>query len=187
MPPSALTDLDFTSTASLAPLQPSAAALDRAGEEAAVGLPLLESQGYMVSVTQRSAERLAPRNGSQYVVQVIEDDHDLAQLLIDVFMTSGYEVRWATSRAEINAALRRGREIDVLLLDRELPETDGLTILRQLRAHPRLNALPVILVTGHASPAAVADGLLAGANGYVSKPFKMSGLLKAVQAVLGAD
>ena len=184
MPSNDTAELDFTSPGLEAP-QPTPEALDRAQEEAAVGAPQLASQGYMVSVTQRAAARVPPRNGSQYVVQVIEDDPDLAQLLIDVFMTHDYEVRWATSKAEINAALRRSAEIDVLLLDRELPEADGLSILQQLRAHPRFNALPVIMVTGHAAPARVAEGLIAGANGYVSKPFKLSGLLKAVEAVLG--
>lgn len=179
------TEPDFTSPETLDTPQPTPEALDRAQEEAQVGTPLLASQGYMVSFTQRAAERAPPQNGTRYVVQVIEDDPDLAQLLIDVFMTHGYEVRWATSKAEINAALRRSGEIDVLLLDRDLPEADGLTILQQLRAHPRFNRMPVIMVTGHAGPAEVAAGLIAGANGYVSKPFRLSGLVKAVESVLG--
>ena len=185
MPSPEAKELDFTSPTSLDSPQPTPEALGRAEEEAAVGTPLLESQGYMVSFTQRAAEALPPRNGTHYVVQVIEDDPDLAQLLIDIFITQGYEVRWATSKAEINAALRRCGELDVLLLDRDLPEADGLTVLQQIRAHPRFNALPVIMVTGHATPTRVAEGLIAGANGYVSKPFRMSGLLKAVQSVLG--
>ena len=65
-------------------------------------------------------------------MQVVEDDPDLGQLLIDVFMNQGFEVRWASDKAEINAALRRGNEIDVLLLDRELPDANGLTILQAI-------------------------------------------------------
>lgn len=179
------TDVDFTTSETLevAPISPEA--LDWALEEAAVGMPLLASQGYMVTITLPATQAVPAKNGKQYVVQVIEDDPDLSQLLIDVFMTHGYEVRWATTKAEINAALRRSHEIDVLLLDRELPEADGLAILQQLRAHPRFATLPVILVTGHAGPTQVAEGLIAGANGYVSKPFKLSGLLQAVRTVLG--
>ena len=159
--------------------------LQKFEEEAAVGAPQLESQGFMVSFTKQSPTRLARKNGTQYVVQVIEDDPDLGQLLIDVFMTHGYEVRWATTKAEINQALRRGAEIDVLLLDRELPDANGLNILQAIRGHPTLNTMPVIMVTGLAGPNEVAEGLIAGADGYVSKPFKLSALLKAVQLVLG--
>ena len=184
MPSPTAPEFDFT-TETLEPPQPTPEALDWAREEAAVGMPMLESHGFMVSITQPAPQPVPAKNARQYVVQVIEDDPDLAQLLIDVFMTHGYEVRWATTKAEINAALRRGNEIDVVLLDRELPEADGLAILQQLRAHPRFATLPVILVTGHAHPTQVAEGLLAGANGYVSKPFKLSGLVHAVRAVLG--
>ncbi|QJR13803.1 response regulator transcription factor [Usitatibacter palustris] len=164
---------------------PSPAQVAQAESEAVVGTATLASRGFMVSFTKQSPVRLARKNGTQYVVQVIEDDPDLGQLLIDVLMTYGFEVRWATTKAEINAALRRGGEIDVLLLDRELPDANGLTILQAIRAHPQLNALPVIMVTGLATPADVAEGLVAGADGYVSKPFKLSGLVDAVNLVLG--
>lgn len=175
---------DFTLPITASPA-PSAAQVAQAEEEAVVGTASLASKGFMVSFTKEAPVRLAKKNGTQYVVQVVEDDPDLGQLLIDVLMTHGFEVRWATTKAEINAALRRGGEIDVLLLDRELPEANGLTILQAIRAHPNLSKLPVIMVTGLATPGDVAEGLVAGADGYVSKPFKLSGLVKAVNLVLG--
>lgn len=180
-------DQDFTIDPPVVAPPLSREVLQKAEEEAAVGAPHLQSHGYMVSFTKQSPIRLARKNGTQYVVQVIEDDPDLGQLLIDVFMTHGYEVRWATTKAEINAALRRGSEIDVLLLDRELPDANGLNILQAIRGHPTLAKLPVIMVTGLAGPNEVAEGLIAGADGYVSKPFKLSALLKAVQLVLGTS
>jgi DNA-binding response OmpR family regulator len=71
------------------------------------------------------------------------------------------------------------------LLDIELPDTDGLQVLERLRTHPRLGKLPVIMMTGRAGADDVLAGLAAGADGYVSKPFKMSALVKAVNQVLG--
>lgn len=178
-------ELDFTSEEPKEIPTPAPEDVHRAQGDAHTGVKSLASQGYMVSFTRQSPFRIARKNGTQYVVQVIEDDPDLAQLLIDIFMTAGFEVRWATTKAEINAALRRGNEIDVLLLDRELPDANGLMILQAIRVHPSLNKMPVIMVTGLAGPNEVAEGLIAGADGYVSKPFKMSGLVKAVQLVLG--
>ena len=115
----------------------------------------------------------------------VEDDADLGQLLIDIFMIAGYEVRWASNRAEINAQLRRGDEIDVVLMDVLLPDADGLEILQRLRAHPRFGTIPVIMMTGLSAAQDVSAGLAAGADGYVTKPFQMSGLVKAVGMVLG--
>ncbi|APV48568.1 hypothetical protein BWI17_02020 [Betaproteobacteria bacterium GR16-43] len=176
---------DFTGEEAGVATEPTPEETQRALEDALVGAPSLAKHGFMVSVTKQSEVLIQPKNGKQYVIQVIEDDPDLAQLQIDIFMTHGYEVRWATTKAEINAALRRCNEVDVLLLDRELPDANGLMILQAIRAHPQFGALPVIMVTGLSGPAEVAEGLVAGADGYVSKPFKMSGLLQAVKLVLG--
>ena len=66
-----------------------------------------------------------------------------------------------------------------------LPDADGLQILARLRAHPRFARMPVIMMTGKAESSDVKAGLAAGADGYVSKPFKMSALVAAVNLVLG--
>jgi two-component system, OmpR family, response regulator len=100
-------------------------------------------------------------------------------------MLAGFEVRWASNRSEINAELRRGSEIDLILLDIVLPDANGLQILERLRMHPAYGKMPVIMMTGKAAGDDVLAGLAAGADGYVTKPFKMSGLVKAVNQVLG--
>ena len=129
--------------------------------------------------------RIPPRNGSKYVLLVVEDDPDLAQLVIDIFMTAGFEVHWASNRDEINREMNRRPAVDLVLLDILLPDAHGLQILKRIRSHPKLAKLPVIMMTGKSAAADVAAGLSEGADGYVTKPFKMSGLVKAVKQVLG--
>ncbi len=177
--------LDFTRPGPSAAPPPSAEAIEQARREAEAGAPQLKQAGFLVSIARRSPVKVAPRAGGKYVVLVVEDDADLGQLLIDIFMTAGFEVRWASKRAEINAEMKRGDEIDVMLLDVELPDANGLQVLRQLRGHPRFAKLPVIMVTGRSEAVDVLAGLAAGADGYVTKPFKMSGLVNAVNLVLG--
>ena len=116
---------------------------------------------------------------------MVEDDSDLAQLLIDIFMLAGFEVRWASNRAEINSEMSRRPGVDLVLMDIELPDANGLQVLQRIRAHPRLAKLPVIMMTARSASEDVLAGLAAGADGYVSKPFVMSGLVKAVKTVLG--
>jgi CheY-like chemotaxis protein len=175
-------EIDFTEPVPLAAIAPEAE--ERAKRAAATGAPLLDKVGYFLSLDRRAGGRRAPRHGGRHSILVVEDDADLAQLLIDVFMNAGFDVRWAANKAEINAELHRAG-IDLVLLDIVLPDADGLQVLRRLREHPRLADLPVIMMTGKVAPEDVLAGLAAGADGYVTKPFRMSALADAVNAVLG--
>jgi CheY-like chemotaxis protein len=87
--------------------------------------------------------------------------------------------------ARINAEVNKPLLPDLMLLDIMLPDADGLQILARLRAHSKFARLPVIMMTGKAEVADVKAGLAAGADGYVSKPFKVSALMMAVNLVLG--
>jgi DNA-binding response OmpR family regulator len=144
-----------------------------------------DQEGFYVSIARRSPVCTRPRNATKFVVLVVEDDADLAQLLIDILTLAGFEVRWASSGSEINAEMRRGAEVDIVLLDIALPGADGLQVLRRLHEHPKFAQLPVIMMTGKAAAEDVLAGLTMGADGYVTKPFKMSGLVRAVNLVLG--
>ena len=179
-----MTEIDFTEPVPLAAIAPEVE--ERAKRAAAAGTPILEKVGYFLSLDRRRGERRTPAHGARYSLLVVEDDADLAQLLIDVFMNAGFDVRWAANRKEINAELHRA-EIDLVLLDIVLPDADGLQVLRRLREHPRLAELPVIMMTGKVAPEDVLAGLAAGADGYVTKPFKVSALANAVNAVLGLE
>ncbi|HQW37165.1 MAG TPA: response regulator [Usitatibacteraceae bacterium] len=187
-PPANPTDedeLDFTrEPAAPAPAPTPAQAAD-ARAEAKTGTPQLEKSGFYVSIARRSPLMVPPRNGEKYSLLVVEDDPDLAQLVIDIFMTAGFEMHWASNKTEINQQMNRRPGVDLVLMDIVLPDANGLEVLQRIRMHPKLAKLPVIMMTGRSSAEDVAAGLVAGADGYVSKPFQMSGLVKAVQQVLG--
>jgi CheY-like chemotaxis protein len=178
-------DLDFTHQPAEPPPPPTPERVAQAQAEAPRVAPQLEQSGFYVSIARHAERTVIPRNGTQYVILVVEDDGDLAQLILDIFMTAGYELRWASNRAEINREMKRAAEIDLVLLDIVLPDANGLQVLERIRQHPTLKALPVILMTGKSTTEDVLAGLAAGADGYVSKPFQISGLMKAVKQVLG--
>ena len=184
-PPIHDSQIDFTSPDALDAQGPGPEQVESARMEAEVGWQQLQANGSYVAIARRSRSKIPPRNARQFVVLVVEDDADLAQLLIDVFMIATFEVRWASNRSEINAELRRGAEVDVVLLDIELPDANGLQVLRRIREHPEFARLPVIMMTGKAAASDIQAGLTARADGYVTKPFKISGLMKAVNLVLG--
>jgi DNA-binding response OmpR family regulator len=97
----------------------------------------------------------------------------------------GYEPRVAGNRDEIVAALRVSPLPDVILLDVNLPGTDGFDILARVRQHPALREIPVIMLTAQTSRRDVLRGLAGGANGYITKPFDHEALVKSLRAVLG--
>ena len=75
-------------------------------------------------------------------------------------------------------------DTDLIVLDVEMPNMDGLTMLSRMRVDPACMHIPVVLVSSRCAPQEVADGLEAGAAAYVTKPFRAVELLKVVDALL---
>jgi len=184
-PPPDDDDLDFTKPARIQPPAPTPQQMETAGREAASGGAELRKAGYYVAIARRASQKIPPRNGERHALLVVEDDPDLSNLLAEIFSVAGFEVRRAANRAQINAEINKPILPDLILLDIVLPDADGLQILSRLRHHPRFARMPVIMMTGKGEASDVKAGLAAGADGYVSKPFKMSALVAAVNLVLG--
>jgi two-component system OmpR family response regulator len=182
-------DLDFTNVQEAAPTPaPSPQKMENARLEAIAGTSELQQAGFYVAMARRSNVAIAPKDGSgKHTLLVIEDDKTLCRLLGEILGTAGYTVRFASNRAQINAEVNKSPLPDLLLLDVQLPDADGLKILAKLRSHPKFSDLPVIMMTGRSGAADVMQGLAAGADGYVTKPFKMSSLVGVVNSALGRN
>ena len=114
-------------------------------------------------------------------ILVVEDDFHIADVLSRELSRLGYEVLEARNGAQALASVR-SRQPSLMLLDMGLPDMDGSSVLRQLRAAG--NALPVIVLTARDDQRDRIDGLHAGADDYVLKPFDLSELDARIQAVL---
>lgn len=117
---------------------------------------------------------------------LIVDDHPMVREGLRS-MLGGDGVTIAGEAASGAEALSRAGEgdIDVVLLDLELPDMDGLTVLRRLREGDA--RLPVLIVTMHQDPALVRRAVEAGASGYVLKGIGRSELLASIRAVQGGE
>jgi DNA-binding response OmpR family regulator len=114
-------------------------------------------------------------------VLVVEDEPGIASFVARGLRGAGYVVQVAVDGATALEGARDG-EVDLVVLDLGLPDLDGLEVLRQLRA--RGERLPVIVLTARAS--AVVEGLDAGADDHVSKPYAFDELLARVRTRLRA-
>ena len=166
-------------------VQPSVAAIAKAKKEAAATTLLLQQQGYFVRIVRRAKFRRKPEDAGMLSVLVVEDEASLANLLKHVLTNEGFNVRTAKNRDEILAGLRQPPRPDLVLLDVVLPDVDGFLVLQKIRQHPGLKNVPVVMLTAKATRDAVLKGLAGGADGYITKPFEIDVLVKAVNVVLG--
>ncbi len=113
---------------------------------------------------------------------LVDDDEDLREVLSEqLVMTEEFDVFEAGNGAE---AIQRSKEAiyDLVILDVGLPDTDGRELCRVLRKQGVKS--PIVMLTGHDSDADTILGLDAGANDYVTKPFKFPVLLARIRAQL---
>jgi DNA-binding response OmpR family regulator len=108
-------------------------------------------------------------------VLVIEDDEDTRQFVEDLLIMSGYAVLGAaTGQAALTHVA--AQRIDVILLDRRLPDADGVMLCPRLREHID-GVVPIILVTADRSPGLEAAARAAGATDFLLKPYLPADLL----------
>jgi two-component system OmpR family response regulator len=112
---------------------------------------------------------------------LVEDDTMIGEAVQDLLRAEGYAVDWVKDGESADAALRAG-SFDLVLLDLMLPRRDGLSVLRSLRA--RRNRVPVLIATARDSVQQRIEGLDAGADDYVLKPYDLDELLARIRALL---
>lgn len=114
-------------------------------------------------------------------ILLVEDNPDILESLQNHLETDGYEVFVATRAAQA-LPLVAGQAPDLVILDVELPDSDGFTVLQQLRE--RGNSCPVLMLTARTLETDKLTGFRLGADDYVTKPFSIMELLARISALL---
>jgi two-component system phosphate regulon response regulator PhoB len=122
--------------------------------------------------------------GTKSLILVVDDDPALQKLVILLLQRAGYDTESALNATEAAAILRKPTLPDLVVLDLMLPEISGIDFLKQLRSKPNFDSLPVIILSALADPAQIREGLEAGADRYLTKPYLANNLIKTVQDVL---
>lgn len=113
-------------------------------------------------------------------VLVVDDDAALAEMLQIVLRQEGFDTSWCGSGSSAMDAFRESRP-DLVLLDLMLPGRSGIDVCRDIRAQ---SGVPVVMLTAKSDTTDVVVGLEAGADDYVSKPFKAKELVARIRARL---
>jgi two-component system, OmpR family, response regulator len=117
------------------------------------------------------------------LILAVDDTPENLEILTVRLKAHGYEIATAPD-GEQGLARARELEPDLILLDIMMPKLDGIAVVRELKRDPRLRAVPVILVTAKADTRDVVQGLDAGGDDYLTKPFAFAELLARVQALI---
>lgn len=116
-------------------------------------------------------------------ILVVEDEPISLHVLLENLAAEGYEAQGASTGAEAwEAILHAPAEFEVILLDRMMPDMDGIEILRRLKSRPNPAGTAVIIQTALSSEVEVLEGLREGAFYYLTKPFTAAALLAIVEA-----
>ena len=117
-------------------------------------------------------------------ILVVDDEADIRELLQEILSEEGYDVEVAANATEARAA-RAAQAPDLVFLDIWMPDTDGITLLREWSAIDGYDC-PVVMMSGHGTVETAVEATRLGAFDYVEKPLSLTKLLKTVERALDA-
>lgn len=125
-----------------------------------------------------SSERTKPR------ILVVDDDLALQRLVATLLERAEMEPVQAMNASEAAGILRTPPLPALVILDMMLPEISGIEFLKQMRSRNVYDDLPVVILSALADPAQIREGLDAGADRYLTKPYLANNLIRTVQEIL---
>ncbi len=119
---------------------------------------------------------------------VVDDSSTMRRIIKNTLSRLGYEdVLEGEDGVQGWTALNENPDIGMLITDWNMPEMNGLELVRKVRADGRFNDLPIIMVTTEGGKAEVITALKAGVNNYIVKPFTPQVLKEKLAVVLGTE
>src|SRR6476659_4891851 len=120
---------------------------------------------------------------SERDVLIVEDNRQNLELVQFLLEEAGMKVRSAADARQARAELERALP-DLVLMDMQLPGTDGLELVAELRSDARFRALPIIALTAHALRGDRERFLAGGCDGYIAKPIDVATFAEQVESVI---
>ena len=132
--------------------------------------------------TEERLDDEANHNNDEQRMLIVEDNADLGAYIGSLF-SAHYAVYYATNGTE---ALSKAMELvpDIMITDRMMPGIDGLEVCRKVRQSDVLNHIPIVVVTGKITEQERLEGIKAGADAYINKPFNSEELITMVEKLL---
>ena len=118
------------------------------------------------------------------IILAVDDSPSMREMLACVLRTSGYQVVEAEDGAKA-LELAKSRPVDIVLTDQNMPNMDGLSLVKSLRSLPEYRTTPILMLTTESSAEMKQKGREAGATGWMVKPFDPDKLVRMLKSVTG--
>lgn len=118
------------------------------------------------------------------VIMTADDSASVRQMVAFTLKGAGYEVVEAVDGQDALGKLN-GNAVNMLITDLNMPNMDGIELIRQVRGKSQFKFMPIIMLTTESQDSKKQEGRAAGATGWIVKPFKPDQLLAVVAKVLG--
>jgi two-component system phosphate regulon response regulator PhoB len=116
-------------------------------------------------------------------ILVVDDEEDILELVRHNLTREGFDIRCADTGEKALKELKTD-PVDLIVLDLMLPGIDGFDVAKQIKSDPRIQHIPIVMLTAKGSETDVVTGLELGAEDYITKPFSPRILLARIRTVL---
>ena len=117
-------------------------------------------------------------------ILAVDDSPSIRQMVAFTLKGAGYEVTEAVDGQDgLNKA--KAKPFNLVLTDQNMPQMDGITLIKSLRGLPQYKTVPILVLTTEAGDALKTQGRAAGATGWLVKPFDPQKLMEVVKKVIG--
>ncbi|MCS6318885.1 MAG: response regulator [Nitrospira sp.] len=117
-------------------------------------------------------------------VLVVDDSPTMRQMVAFTLTSAGYQVVEAGNGKEAVGKVNGGAKPDLVVTDLNMPEMDGITLIKEIRKMPALKFTPILMLTTEASDDQKKAGQAAGATGWIVKPFNPEQMMAVIKKVL---
>ncbi|KQT86112.1 response regulator [Aurantimonas sp. Leaf443] len=118
-------------------------------------------------------------------VLCVDDSASIRQMIAFTLESAGYEASTAVDGADALRTLET-EGFNLIITDLNMPNLDGIAMIRQIRAQPKHAGVPIVMLTTESDETKKAEGRSAGATGWIVKPFDQTKLVAVVNKLIGA-
>ncbi len=119
------------------------------------------------------------------LIMTVDDSASIRQMVSFTLKSAGYDVVEATDGVDALSKLKGQYRVRMMFVDLNMPNMDGIELIRAVRANPTYKFIPIVMLTTESQVSKKREGKAAGATGWIVKPFKPQQLLSVTKKVLG--
>ncbi len=118
------------------------------------------------------------------MIMTVDDSASVRQMVKFTLQNEGYAVHEAVDGEDALKQIKQLDKIDLLVTDLNMPNMDGIELIREVRKLDRFRFLPILMLTSESQEGKKQEGKQAGASGWIVKPFKPEQLIAVIRRVL---